>query len=524
MTIDGLAEQEESAPAPGGAEETPWLRLDAKMIWVDALRVVLSLLPAVIAVLVIDGDPAPAALGSVGAIAAWGLVNSIADVLRWVKTRYRITDEYVERRTGLFVKTYRSVGRDRIRSVDADAKLLQRLAGLRRVRIGAGQANTAMESALVLDAVSREAADRLRRDLLGTGQAPAATVAAAGGAEEKDGPTEDATQVFARLRWWWVFYNMFSVWAYFMAAGLLWGAYWMTAMFGLDPGGWLSGLADWDSLGRGWTLALALVVTGLLGVIGLAGNFFTENAHFRLERVLGEHGTVLRTTQGLFKTREVNRDDNRLRGVTLSEPLLWRWMRMVDTTVITTGLSIWNMTSTILPRGPMSVARPVVASVLDEPDNPLDAPLRRHPRAALRRRLLWAGLITGAASGLLGWLGGTTPLPGNLWWITALVLYPLTLWLAWVAHRALGHTVAGNYLVIRSGAVNRATSVLRRQAVSGVEVRQSLLQRRLGLATVSVTTAAGHGLYRAPDVAAGEALDFAEAALPGYLEAFRLRD
>lgn len=60
-------------------------------------------------------------------------------------------------------------------------------------------------------------------------------------------------------------------------------------------------------------------------------------------------------------TREVNRDDRRLRGVQIAEPVLWRWMGMAATRVITTGLSIWSTSrpATILPRGPIGVARPV---------------------------------------------------------------------------------------------------------------------------------------------------------------------
>lgn len=517
---EGDEQGDEQGDEPGGPG---WLRLDHRTIGVNLLRLALTLLPAVVALVLVGARPVD--VWPVIAVAVFGIARSLADIVRWITTRYRLTEEYVERRTGLFVRTFRSVRRDRIRSVDADARLLQRLVGLRRVTIGAGQMNTANESALRLDAVSKSAALGLRGELLGVGEreepderaAPDAAVAG----QQRVGGTPGEVQVFARLRWWWVFYNMLSVWAYLMAFGLLWSAYWTTTAFGFDARGWIEGFADWEALGGWWSLAIGLAATGALGVLGMAVTFFTEHAHFRLERVRVEGGTVLRTTQGLFKTREITRDDNRLRGAALSEPLLWRWIRMADTSVITTGLSMWSSSATILPRGPRGVARPVVGAVLGETDSPLEAPLRQHPGTALRRRLVWAALVTAAVVGLLGWLGATTDISARAWWATGLALTPLALALAAVGYRALGHAVTGPYLVVRAGAVSRVTSALRVGAVSGVRVRQSVLQRRLGLATVVATTAAGHGSYAARDMAVGEAAEFAEAVLPGQVAPFR---
>ncbi|NEC21763.1 PH domain-containing protein, partial [Streptomyces parvus] len=76
-------------------------------------------------------------------------------------TRYRITASHVELRTGVLVRVRRSIQRDRIRSVDIEAKPRHRLAGLRVVKIGAGQQAAAGDSALSLDAVDTAAARAL---------------------------------------------------------------------------------------------------------------------------------------------------------------------------------------------------------------------------------------------------------------------------------------------------------------------------------------------------------------------------
>ncbi|MDP2712186.1 MAG: PH domain-containing protein [Solirubrobacteraceae bacterium] len=508
------------------AGDAPWQRLHSRMIWVDAVQTLLSLVPAGVALWVVGFEQGIGSLWPVVAIAVFGVLGAVSDSLRWIFTRYRVTDEYVELRSGVFVRRYRSIRRDRIRSVDAEAKLRHRLSGLRVLKIGAGQQSAAGESALSLDAVVKQDAERLRRALLRGPDRPVAD-----DLDEADGAAGDAAaqereheHVFARLRPEWVIFNMFNVWAYVMALGLLWGAYWVTTMFGLDVGGFVEGLLDWEALGWGWTIAIGALVVGIVGVVGLALNFFTEYWNFELARVPGEKGTLLRTRRGLFKTREVNRDENRMRGIQISEPLLWRWMGMADTNVVTTGLSVWSMAqpTTILPRGPIGVARPVAAAVLDVPASPLDVPLRRHPRAALRRRLWWATLCSAIVTAVLGWLAVTDVVaPAALW--AGVALWPVALGCAAVAYRALGHAIAGDYLVVRSGLVSRATTALQRPAVSTIVLRQSLLQQRLGLKTVSAMTAAGYGGYDAPDVAADEAIGFAADAAPGLLEPFLVR-
>lgn len=68
--------------------------------------------------------------------------------------------------------------------------------------------------------------------------------------------------------------------------------------------------------------------------------------------------------------------------------------------------------------------------------------------------------------------------------------------------------------------MSRTTSALRRDAVSTIAIRQSILQRRLGLATVSAMTAAGWAAYEAPDVSAREAVLLASRAAPALLDEF----
>lgn len=516
-------------PPSATSEDGEWRTLSARVIWVDLAQSALSLLPGVIAIYLFGIELSLNTLWPFALIAVVGVIGAISDIIRWLFTRYRITDTEIERRTGVLVRRHRSVRRDRIRSVDTQAKLRHRLTGLRVVTIGAGQQTSSGEAAFVLDALTRHDAELLRRLLLR--EQSAATVHVDAADASTDAPAaEDTTakraeqrgdvEVFATLQPWWVVYNMFSIWAYLTAAGLLWGAFWLASTFGVNLFDLATRFVDWDQIGWFGTVVIAIVGGGIIGAIGMGVNFFTSNWRFTLARARVADTTFLRTRRGLFSTREVNRDEARTRGLSIGEPLLWRWMGMADTNVITTGLDLWDTTepTAILPRGPKSVALDVATRVLGEPC-PINTPLPRHPRAALRRRLWWATLLTTVAVGFVAIPVATGAAPIWVLW-AAIALWPLALAAAAIAYRALGHAISGDYLVVRSGLLSRTTSALRRDAVSTIAVRQSLLQKRLGLSTVSAMTAAGWSTYEAPDVATSEAVSFAMQAAPGLIDEF----
>ncbi|OUZ09130.1 hypothetical protein BHE97_11575 [Aeromicrobium sp. PE09-221] len=492
-----------------------WEQLSVRMVLVDLTQSLLATLPAVVAV-GLTGAGRGQIWPLIG-LAAFGIIGAIADAWRWVFTRYRISPAHVELKSGVFVRRHRSIRRDRIRSVDVEARLRHRLGGLRVVKIGAGQQASDGESALELDALSAADARVLQDRLLD----PRDTAIGDPVPSEVGPGRDEPLRVFARFDPRWVICNVFNAWAYLLALGLGWGGFWLLDSFGLDVSGFILGLLDWSAIGWAGTVAIVFFAVSVFGAAGLAVNYFTEYWNFELARVRGAEGTLLRTRHGLFTTREVGRDENRFRGAQISEPVLWRWMGVSDTTVITTGLSMWSMSqpAAILPRGPVAFARRVVTEVLGTEENLFEAPLARHPRAALWRRLWWAtGLSAAMALPLVGLaVAGVVPV-AVLW--PAAVIWPVSLGAAVVAFRALGHAIRGPYLVTRSGLVSRATTVLQRTAVSTIVVRESLLQRRLGLCTVSAMTAAGYGGYDTPDIDAQDGLSFALEAAPGLLDPF----
>jgi putative membrane protein len=492
--------------------EVPWQRLDVRVVWVNAGVFVLSLVPSFLTIVVfhLGTDAWSAVVATV-----IGVAGSVKNLLRWMRTRYRVTADRVEQRRGALVHRYRSVPRDRIRSVDTTAKLRHRIAALQVVHIGSGSSAPPFK----LDAVTKAAAERLRHELLRGEPADADEVVDEQAAVK---PVRQET-VIARFRWSWLWYNAINIWAYLMAALLLWSSYWMLHLVNIDLADVVRRVVDWHALGTGWSIVVALAGTFVLGVGGLIAGFIKEQWGFELVRTQTATGTALLTRHGLLQKREVYRQDHRLRGIHLSQPLFWRWMGLTETLIISTGLSTVSLRgeagSTILPRCSISEARRVAAMVLPGETRPLTAPLRRHPRGALYRRLLRAMCIPGIAAAFLAWLNATNAVAAWLWWIPV-GLFPVAVALAFVSYRSLGHTLAGDYIVLRCGVSRLTTTALQPRAVIGWTLRQSLPQRLLGLMTIRAATAAGARHYRLPDLGAAQAVAFVNETTPWLIAEF----
>ncbi|MFF5084426.1 PH domain-containing protein [Actinoplanes sp. NPDC000266] len=473
--------------------DAEWRRLSVRVVYMDLVRAAISCTVGYLGAVVFNDDGPVWALVA-GSLA--GFLSALLDLVRWMTTRYRVTAAAVEMRSGWLSKRHRTVARDRIRTVDSSAKLVPRLFRLRVVHIGSGE----QASSFTLNALDSGHAARLRRELM-----PDACAERTERTEGVQAPPQPGREVIARLRWRWVVLNMLSAWGPVVVLGPLFALYWFLRPFGVDLLGAGRDVSGWDSRSLVWNLVLCAVILYPLGVAGSAATFITENWGFELAR----EGDALVTRRGLFTTRTLQRDDRRMRGLAFKEPLVWRWLHVTETSVVTTGLrqTVEAPSGTILPRLRRAEAREIAARVLPDGRRPLEAELLPHPRGALRRRLGWAFSGPALICGALLLFG----LPGRLW---PLALLPITLALAVVAYRSLGHALEGPYLVVRRGALSRNTVALQHGAVIGWTLRQSILQRWGGRMTVGIATAAGERHYQAPDAGVDQALAFISGATP----------
>jgi putative membrane protein len=496
------------------AVEVPWRRLDRRMLVVGPMHLLVRLVPVVALVLITGQGDIGRIWFSVGA----AVVIVLAGVLRFLTTRYRITADRVELHTGWVRRERRSVPRDRIRTVDLTASVLHRAFRLNVVKVSAAAAGSGKDSGLNLDAVSKIEGERLRRELLD--RSPAATWSSFTAPDEPATPVAPSVEL-ARLRWSWLRYAPLT---FSSLAGVGAIAAFVFNVFddlGIDP----RHIGAVDDTARELAAAPIWVGVGVIGVIVLviavvgALLMFAERWYaFRLTR---EPDGTLRVRRGLLTRRSLSVSEQRLRGAEVLEPVLLRAGGGAQVKAVSTGLTKDSQGGSLQPPAPRAEAHRVASAALQVPaEESTRAPLLRHPRAALSRRLtralLPALVIVAAAFGL-------SELTGADWLVPlALVTVPIAALLGWDRYRGLGHRLTAGFLVSRNGSLVRRTVALQRPGVIGWSFRQTIFQRRTGLVTLEAVTAAGRGGYPVTDLSAADAVELADAALPGLLSPFRL--
>lgn len=481
--------------------EQGWARLDPRTVLVRPVSVLVKLLPAVFGGVVIGsraGSQLWTGLVTVAVLAGVGVVA-------YATTRYRVTEEQVELRSGFFTRTRHATPRDRVRTVQATAPPLHRLLGVVRVRIGTGTAAARNSPAeLVLDAVSHAELDSLRSALLRRGAPTAGWV------------PEPEREL---LRWnpAWALYAPLSTTGLVAVAAALGAGFQTVDQLGISRDG-VGTVARAVSGTDPAVLAVATALTLLvLSVVAAVAVHVEGWWGMRLTR---SDDASLHVRRGLLTTRSVTVEQARLRGVTVREPLLVRAAGGGRVDAVVSGLahdegSVDN--AALTPAAPLRTVARVTAAALGVP---VTGELTPHPLAARRRRVVRtlvpavALLAVGVGAAARGALG---------WWVVpvATVVVPaLALALALDRYRSLGHTVTDELLVVRQGSLVRWTTALQRPGIIGITVRRSLFQRRAGLSTVQFTTAAGSGAYELLDVGAVQGLRAAQAAVPGLLRPF----
>jgi putative membrane protein len=452
--------------------------------------------------------------GSVGTALAWVLPGFVVAVAAggasgewmWRVTRYRVDAERFHVHTGTIWRKRLALRRERIRSVDLTADPVLRVLGAVTVRVGTGE-QAGAEGTVTLWPVRRASADALRATLLAHAARP-------------DDADDGSLARFDRR---WIRFAPLSFLTPTLGAAAAGGTLQVAEWFGMQERV-INAVGSLFGIAPVLLVALALAV-GLFVVGGVATVALWVESWWNHTLDRQADGT-LHVRRGLLTTRSISLEESRLRGVEVVEPLAARLAGGARVDAVATGLATGEEdkteSKTLLPTAPKELADRVAADVLREPAAPpTAAPLTPHPTAARGRRLRWAlatVLVTEAVVVVLGLL--LTPVLLHVAWISALMLVPVAVLLAFDAYRALGHTLAGAYLVARSGSVRRATVALQRRGIVGWTVRRSWFQRRAGLVTVIATTAAGTGAYAVRDASEADGLALADAAVPGLLRPF----
>lgn len=456
----------------------------------------------------------------------------VLGALPWLTTHYRLTATQIQVRSGVLNKTTSTAPLDRVRSVDLEASLLHRVLGLQKVQIGTG----VDDDRITLDALAAPDAQALRTTLL-TRRAVADQQAAT---PPVDRPADQPADQFvgllpdqqsrpvappppappapavglARIDWSWLRFAPFSLGRLVLLVGGL---------------GVLSQVADelpiwnedtatsaWEWLTQFAVVAIVLVLAvGALTlwlVVSVAG-YVLQWWDFRLVR---EHGS-LHLTSGLVTTRSITVEEAKVRGVELTEPVLMRLVGGAELSTLATGVE--NGVTQVLPPCPRNVAVAVGEAVLDRP-GPLTGRLVAHGPKAHRRA--WFRQLRNALDVIALLAVGWWWFDLTWWWLAAIgaTLLALAAAAGEASYRHLGHALAGDHLVVGGGTFARIRTVLETDGIIGWVVSQSWWQRRIGLADLTATTAAGTERVLVRDVRLDVAVVLADRATPGLLTDF----
>ncbi|MDT5091103.1 MAG: putative rane protein [Mycobacterium sp.] len=466
-----------------------WQRLSPRMLLVHPVHEVLRQLPVLVGSVILGSTTG----NQVYPLVALGLIVGIG-LLRWVFTTYRLTDDYVEMRTGMLRRRSVSVPRNRIRSVQTDSRLLHRLLGLTVVRVGTGH-ESHRESSFALDAVRVSEVPRLRAVLLEE------TRTSSGSPQESEQP---AGRVLARWQPLWLRYAPLSFSGLLMIAAALGVAY--QAGIGASISERVARVGVEAAHRTGIVVVIGIGVVGLVVasvVLAVLWSWLTYGG-----LVLSRESGALHLRHGLLRVREHTFDMSRLRGGTLSEQLAVRAMRGARLDAVMTGVHGEGESSVLLPACPSATATAVLSELIDN-DAAVTGPLQRHGLAAARRR--WTrGLALPVLVAIVIPVAG---LPFWVWFIWAGFTVACAL-LTVDRVRSLGHRVEDGWLVARSGSVDRRRDCIACAGIIGWTVRQTFFQRRAGVATLIAATAAGRKHYRIIDVPAELAWSVASKASP----------
>lgn len=350
----------------------------------------------------------------------------------WRVSRFRIGSAFVELRRGLLFREHRQVPFDRIQAVDISRPVLARLTGLSEVVVrSAGGRGSHITLAFLTDARAQEVRERLM-ELAGRADEVAAEPAAAEATAEA--PQTGSTVVRVP--------NVRLVQAAAFSGGT---AFLLVAV---------------PTLLVGFALGLPQLV-GWLGpmVLGVAGRHvrsLVREANFTLDH----RGDRLVVHRGLTELRSTTVPLHRIQAAGLVQPLFWRWTGWWRLRVNVAGVHEQGEQDTetmLLPVGTLPEALAVLALVRPE----LPAELA-----------VVAGTRSGAGYGF-------TTAPRRAW-----VLDP-------VGWRRRGYAVTPDSLVLRSGVLRREAQVVPHARIQGVALRQGLVQRWRGVATVRLGSTPG---------------------------------
>jgi putative membrane protein len=406
--------------------------------------------------------------------------------LTYALYRWRLTGDELLLRSGVVQRRNRVIPLARVQNVEVKQNVLQRVLGVAELRVET--AGSGREAEAVLSVLGLAEAQDVRVRLLAHRRASAPMVDPAEAGEADAHAVRPAAPPLARLSTRDVLVagataNEAGVIAAALA-GLMQFADDVPLPFFETVGGELMDRAAGALLVWGIGLLIALLLFGWL--ISIAGAVVRYHGF-----TLTVEGGEMRKRYGLLTVHEASVPLERVQAIRVEESLPRRLLGLASLSIETAGGTPGQRggAEAFVPIAPRADVARLVRGIFGDADP--DAPLHPvHPRARRRlaNRYLLTLLIVWAPFWAARWVDVQ---PGGMLapWLALLLPLP---WLAagW-AYRGRGWALPPGYVLARSGVLTRVTWIVPDRKLQTLHLRGTPLQRRAGLATVVVDTAAG---------------------------------
>lgn len=400
-----------------------------------------------------------------------GAFSIAAAVLRYISFRYSIRDGALHISTGIIQRQNRTIPIERIQNINIKQQLLHRMLGVVDVRIetaSGGEAEAELSVVNMADAEAIRAALAVPRETA-----------------SQEGPVASDVVYRASLK------HLILAGATQNRLGTLIAAvvgflFWMNS-FQFDNskqfGRWIRTVTDHPKL-PGWTAIVGIAI-GLLAIGWIASIVLTVFGRygFELTRSQGQ----LHRSFGLLTRHQSVFPVQRVQVLRIIAPLFQRWLGLCRIAAETAGSFRENERSDqgsneLCPILERKRADAMCRLVID--DFALDETTLEsiHPLGRSRALIRVAVVLT-IVIGVASWFWKL-----QLLWALLAVL-PIAWAYAWLYFRSVGFAISGRYLVVRQGIWTRVLQVVPLEKLQASFVRQSPLQRRLGLASFEVLTA-----------------------------------
>ncbi|AXF54930.1 PH domain-containing protein [Salicibibacter kimchii] len=426
------------------------------------------------------------------------IFSAVYSFLYWLTYWYRVEDQELHVKQGIFVKKHRYIQRSRVQSFDMSAGILQRMFGLVKVQIET--AGGGGEPDVHLIALDRAEAKRLRQRLLAKPEVSAGDEEVEStDLKERDEPDELEPEIEAS----WALGFKYLLFAGMTSGGVGLVLSAVLALFSqvdvlLPEAFYETTIGFFLSSTITFLLFLVFMIAFFAWLISIVITIVKYGQFTVIKR-----GNDLVISRGLLERKQLTLNVHRITTVRFVTGILRQPFGFTTIYVESKGGgSADEQQSTILvPLVPRRTANDVLAKFLPEFVVEDDIGIKPLPRRALFRYIMRAVVPILLVAVPLSFV-----LPFGAY---ALLLVLLGIFLGWIRHRNSGFNVSGDYLILQWRLFNLNRAVIPRKRIQAADVTQSPLQRwrRLSTYSVSILASMSGKSFDIRDIAAGRGED-----------------